>query len=78
MGYSEVFPGSGASVPPLAQVESVPVADLKLREQPRIPHRHHGRRMLLLCDPAQLGYTFTPLSVYFRYRASGELGAPDL
>ena len=29
--------------------------------------------MLLLCYPRLLGYTFNPLSVYFCYRASGEL-----
>ncbi len=30
-------------------------------------------RVLLLCYPRLLGYTFNPLSVYFGYRASGEL-----
>jgi len=29
--------------------------------------------VLLLCYPRLLGYTFNPLSVYFCYRASGEL-----
>ena len=29
--------------------------------------------MLLLCYPRLLGYTFNPLSVYFCYRAGGEL-----
>ena len=29
--------------------------------------------MLLLCYPRLLGYTFNPLSVYFCYRADGEL-----
>lgn len=32
-----------------------------------------GGRVLLLCYPRLLGYTFNPLSVYFGYRASGEL-----
>jgi DUF1365 family protein len=32
-----------------------------------------GGRVLLLCYPRLLGYTFNPLSVYFCYRASGEL-----
>src|ERR1700761_1920336 len=31
-----------------------------------------GGRVLLLCYPRLLGYTFNPLSVYFCYRASGE------
>ena len=30
-------------------------------------------RVLLLCYPRLLGYTFNPLSVYFCYRATGEL-----
>src|ERR1700692_837961 len=33
-----------------------------------------GGRVLLLCYPRLLGYTFNPLSVYFCYRAGGELG----
>jgi uncharacterized protein len=32
-----------------------------------------GGRVLLLCCPRLLGYTFNPRSVYFCYRASGEL-----
>jgi DUF1365 family protein len=32
-----------------------------------------GGRVLLLCYPRLLGYTFNPLSVYFGYRADGEL-----
>jgi DUF1365 family protein len=32
-----------------------------------------GGRVLLLCYPRLLGYTFNPLTVYFCYRASGEL-----
>ena len=32
-----------------------------------------GGRVLLLCYPRLLGYTFNPLSVYFCYRANGEL-----
>ena len=32
-----------------------------------------GGRVLLLCYPRMLGYAFNPLSVYFCYRASGEL-----
>lgn len=32
-----------------------------------------GGRVLLLCYPRLLGYTFNPLSVYFCYRASGDL-----
>jgi uncharacterized protein len=31
-----------------------------------------GGRVLLLCYPRLLGYTFNPLSVYFCYRASGQ------
>ena len=30
-----------------------------------------GGRVLLLCYPRLLGYTFNPLSVYFCYRADG-------
>jgi DUF1365 family protein len=33
-----------------------------------------GGRVLLLCYPRLLGYTFNPLSVYFCYRADGGLG----
>jgi uncharacterized protein len=33
-----------------------------------------GGRVLLLCYPRLLGYTFNPLSVYFCYLASGQLG----
>ena len=32
-----------------------------------------GGRVLLFCYPRLLGYTFNPLSVYFCYRADGEL-----
>jgi DUF1365 family protein len=32
-----------------------------------------GGRVLLLCYPRLLGFTFNPLSVYFGYRADGEL-----
>jgi hypothetical protein len=32
-----------------------------------------GGRVLLLCYPRMLGYTFNPLSVYFCYRADGGL-----
>jgi uncharacterized protein len=32
-----------------------------------------GGRVLLLCYPRLIGYTFNPLSVYFCYRAGGEL-----
>src|SRR3984893_6032540 len=32
-----------------------------------------GGRVLLLCYPRLLGYTFNPLSVYFCYRADGTL-----
>src|ERR1700682_124365 len=32
-----------------------------------------GGRVLLLCYPRLLGYTFNPLSVYFCYRVDGEL-----
>ncbi|WP_442895367.1 DUF1365 domain-containing protein [Bradyrhizobium sp. AZCC 1678] len=32
-----------------------------------------GGRVLLLCYPRLLGYTFNPLSIYFCYRADGEL-----
>lgn len=32
-----------------------------------------GGRILLLCYPRVLGYVFNPLSVYFCYRASGDL-----
>jgi DUF1365 family protein len=32
-----------------------------------------GGRVLLLCYPRLLGYAFNPLSVYFCYRAGGEL-----
>jgi hypothetical protein len=32
-----------------------------------------GGRILLLCYPRLFGYTFNPLSIYFCYRASGEL-----
>ena len=32
-----------------------------------------GGRVLLLCYPRLLGYTFNPLSVYFCYQADGEL-----
>ena len=32
-----------------------------------------GGRILLLCYPRLLGYTFNPLSAYFCYRADGEL-----
>jgi DUF1365 family protein len=32
-----------------------------------------GGRLLLLCYPRLLGFTFNPLSVYFCYRADGEL-----
>jgi uncharacterized protein len=32
-----------------------------------------GGRVLLLCYPRLLGYTFNPLSAYFCYRAGGEL-----
>src|ERR1700722_3834395 len=31
-----------------------------------------GGRVLLLCYPRLLGYTFNPLSVYFCYRADGQ------
>jgi len=31
-----------------------------------------GGRVLMLCYPRLLGYTFNPLSVYFCYRANGE------
>ncbi len=31
-----------------------------------------GGRVLLLCYPRLMGYTFNPLSVYFCYRANGE------
>lgn len=34
-----------------------------------------GGRVLLLCYPRLLGFTFNPLSVYFCYRANGELAA---
>ena len=37
-----------------------------------------GGRVLLLCYPRLLGYTFNPLSVYFCYRADGELALDDL
>src|SRR5882757_7075277 len=33
----------------------------------------NGGRVLLLCYPRLLGYTFNPLSVYFCHRADGEL-----
>jgi uncharacterized protein len=33
----------------------------------------NGGRVLLLCYPRLLSYTFNPLSVYFCYRADGEL-----
>jgi uncharacterized protein len=33
-----------------------------------------GGRVLLLCYPRLLGYTFNPLSVYFCYRRDGRLG----
>src|ERR1700744_3622078 len=33
-----------------------------------------GGRVLLLCYPRLLGYAFNPLSVYFCYRADGQLG----
>jgi uncharacterized protein len=33
-----------------------------------------GGRVLLLCYPRLLGYAFNPLSVYFCYRAEGNLG----
>jgi len=32
-----------------------------------------GGQVLLLCYPRLLGFTFNPLSVYFCYRAGGEL-----
>jgi len=32
-----------------------------------------GGRILLLCYPRLFGFTFNPLSIYFCYRASGEL-----
>ncbi|MET0220113.1 MAG: DUF1365 family protein, partial [Tardiphaga sp.] len=32
-----------------------------------------GGRVLLLCYPRLLGYTFNPLSTFFCYRADGEL-----
>jgi uncharacterized protein len=32
-----------------------------------------GGRVLLLCYPRLLGFTFNPLSIYFCYRADGEL-----
>ena len=32
-----------------------------------------GGRVLLLCYPRLFGFTFNPLSVYFGYRAGGEL-----
>ncbi len=32
-----------------------------------------GGRVLLLCNPRLFGFTFNPLSVYFCYRADGEL-----
>jgi DUF1365 family protein len=32
-----------------------------------------GGRVLLLCYPRLLGYTFNPLSAYFCYRANGDL-----
>ena len=32
-----------------------------------------GGRVMLLCYPRLLGYTFNPLSVYFCYRADGDL-----
>ena len=35
-----------------------------------------GGRVLLLCYPRLLGYTFNPLSAYFCYRADGELDRP--
>ncbi len=34
-----------------------------------------GDRIALLCYPRIFGYVFNPLSVYFCYRADGELGA---
>ena len=37
-----------------------------------------GGRVLLLCYPRLLGYTFNPLSVYFCYRADGELALRHL
>ena len=37
-----------------------------------------GGRVLLLCYPRLLGYTFNPLSVYFCYRAERRAGAADL
>jgi DUF1365 family protein len=49
-----------------------------LRAYARVRAAEHGidltgGRVLLLCYPRLLGYTFNPLSVYFCYRADGEL-----
>ena len=41
--------------------------------RPRTASTSRGGRVLLLCYPRLLGYTFNPLSVYFCYRADGEL-----
>ena len=37
-----------------------------------------GGRVLLLCYPRLLGFTFNPLSVYFCYRSGWRTGAADL
>src|SRR3982074_3829947 len=51
-------------------------SSLRACEQRRAAERDidlTGGRVLLLCYPRLLGYTFNPLSVYFGYRANGEL-----
>ncbi len=52
--------------------------DRRCGATPSAARREHGidltgGRVLLLCYPRLLGYTFNPLSVYFCYRADGDL-----
>ena len=48
-------------------------APMRSVARPSAASTSRGGRVLLLCYPRLLGYTFNPLSVYFCYRADGEL-----
>ncbi|MEH2569939.1 DUF1365 family protein [Bradyrhizobium sp. AZCC 2289] len=48
-------------------------ANMRKLAPPSMASSLSGGRVRLLCYPRLLGYTFNPLSVFFCYRADGEL-----
>ena len=75
MGFLRFFPCSDASASAsrASRIRACSRFETPGTARPSAPWTSRADRVLLLCYPRLLGYSFDPASVYFCYRTDGDL-----